>query len=646
MRPPAAADAPGMTSLPLRAGSAVARAAVRRRATLAALALVAAIVATVVVAAPAHAAPVAVLKLRDAGGLERFARAVSDPASPRYRGYLTVEQLRDRFGAPRRARARTAGWLRAHGLRATVAPSGTFVVARGSARELRAAFAPAGSAAAASAAISGAVPVPAALRDVVREAQLLGASSAAAGAAATRARARARARGPRRPRNIPEYDANDPYQGLSPETGSIFERTGTPSGCQAGTTKGFTPSQVHRAYGIDALHRRGLRGEGMHVAVIEVDGFEHADVRTFADCFGARMPQIRARTVGQRRNSTDGSETPLDLEVLIAAAPRLERIDVYTANPNAENFSSSLVQAMTLALTARGALPDAISLSLGECEAAFGLLDFGGPLTAVRALDDLFALSAAAGVSVLVSSGDNGSAGCTRTASTSIPLASFPATSPWVTAVGGTNLQLTDDNRIARQVVWNDTPGIVRIVRERGLTVAARDVAAAGGGGRSLLFDQPWYQQAPGLSGQPRVVPDIAALADPYPGYAYYCTTASCAGDDIRGWGSIGGTSAAAPLMAAATVLMSQEARRRGQPPLGFLNPLVYRLANSGRRTSLFSDVTIGTNDVTAAMPASSIADGLVLGVYPAVRGFDLASGWGSPKLAALNRAALTAAAG
>ncbi len=617
-----------MTSIPLGAA--------RRRATLVLLACAVAAAATLA-AQPASAAPVAVLQLRDAGGLERFAGAVSDPASPRYRGYLTVEQLQERFGAPPRARARTARWLRAHGLRASVAPSGTFVVARGSAQELRAAFAHDGAVAAAA---SGRLPVPVALRDVVAEDQLLGGGTSATASAA------ARARRPHRRRNVPEYDANDPYQGLSPQTGSVFERTGTPGGCPAGQTKGFTPNQVHRAYGFDALHRRGLRGEGMHVAVIEVDGFKHGDVRTYADCFGARMPQIRTHTVGQRTNSTDGVETPLDLEVLVTAAPRLERIDVYTANPEAENFSSSLVQAVTLALGARGQHPDAISMSLGECEAAYGLLDFGGPLTAVRALDDLFALAAASGISVLVSAGDNGSAGCTRIASTAVPLASFPATSPWVTAVGGTNLQLTTDNRIARQVVWNDTPDVVRVVREKGLTVDANEMASGGGGGRSLLFDRPWYQRAPGLRGQPRVVPDIAALADPYPGYAYYCTTDACSTMLRRqGWGSIGGTSAAAPLMTAATVLMSQDARRRGQPPLGFLNPLLYDLANGGRRTSLFSDVTIGSNDVSAAMPQSSLGDGQVLGVYPAVLGFDLASGWGSPKLAALNRAALEAAA-
>jgi kumamolisin len=384
----------------------------------------------------------------------------------------------------------------------------------------------------------------------------------------------------------------------------------------------------------------------MRVAVVEVDGFRRSDIETYASCFGARLPPIHARTVGRRGISSDGIETPLDLEVLVTAAPRLERIDIYAANPNQQNFSTSLVKATTLAIGTRGQHPDAISLSLGECEASFGLLEFGGPVSAVRSLSDLFALAGASGISVLVSAGDNGSAGCTRIAQTAIPLASFPSSSPWVTAVGGTNLVLNGDNTIQRQVVWNDTPFNVRVNAERNLGLPGSALASGGGGGRSLLFDRPWYQEAPGLNVHTRVVPDIAALADPAPGYAYYCTTEECKAHDIDGWATIGGTSAAAPLMMASVVLMDQAAARKGQPPLGFLNPLIYQLANGAKRSSVLSDVTIGSNDVTAAMPTTALDGAPVLGIYPAVRGYDLASGWGSPKLPAFNRAALEAGKG
>jgi kumamolisin len=615
--------------------------------------IAAAAVALGTLAAPAAAqaaGATAIVELRDRDGLEAFAQRVSDPASPDYRAYRTIEQLRREFGAAPRATARATRWLRSHGLRATVAPTGTFISAHGSGTAIRAAFA--GEQAGAAAAGPGALPVPAELRGVVRSAALFDAAPVA-GAAAERSggvSAAARRQARARRDNVPQFSPTDLYNGLSPQTGSALPRTGTPRGCEAGTRAGFAPNQIHTAYGIDQLHRRGLRGEGGHIALIEVDGVKLSDIRTYADCFGAGMPRITRTTVGTRTNSDDGEETPLDLEVIVTAAPRLSRIDLFTATQTGQvvNFSNSLVQATSLALGSRAARPDAISLSLGVCEGLSGLFLGAGTLTGVHALNDLFALAGASGISVLVAAGDNGAAGCARAANTSIPLAEFPGSSPWVTTVGGTNFELDASNRIKAEVVWNSTPAFVAEARARGLQVPGGDLGVGGGGGHSLVFPRPWYQRAPGLSteqGTTRVVPDVAMLADITPGYAYYCTTATCTSRGVDGWATVGGTSAATPLLATAVTLMNQDARRRGQPPLGFLNPLIYQLATSSRRAALFNDVKIGTNDVSEAMPGSTYFPA-PLGVYPAVRGFDYASGWGSPRLAAFNAAALRAGAG
>ncbi len=361
------------------------------------------------------------------------------------------------------------------------------------------------------------------------------------------------------------------------------------------------------------------------------------------------MPRITRTTVGSSRNSDNGVETPLDLEVIVAAAPRLERISLFTAatEETAIDFTSSLVQALSLAFGHRGERPDAMSLSLGVCEATAGLFLGTGTLTALHAVNDLFALAGASGISVLASAGDNGSAGCARAASTAVPIAEFPASSPWATAVGGTNLELDAQNRIKRELAWNDTPAFVAAAKEQGIAVTG-DLGIGGGGGRSLIFERPWYQRAPGLAtdrGAPRTLPDVAALADIAPGYTIHCTTPACADQQIRGWGTVGGTSAASPLLAASVALMNQDARRRGQRPLGFLNPLIYQLANSSRRGALFNDVKVGTNDVSAAMPELTFLGGAPAGIYPAVPGYDFASGWGSPKLAAFDAAALRAGA-
>ncbi len=202
-----------------------------------------------------------------------------------------------------------------------------------------------------------------------------------------------------------------------------------------------------------------------------------------------------------------------------------------------------------------------------------------------------------------------------------------------MTAVGGTNLKLNAKNRIASQITWNDAP----------------DFFGASGGGASLLSPRrPWWQRAPRLHeyGDGRLVPDIAGLADVLPGYAIYCTAAACAEapQTSPGWISVGGTSAATPLMAGGVLLADQYAARHRQPPLGFLNPLLYQLGPEGAGRGVFSDVNRGNNDLGVLTPADA-GGGRPLGCCPATPGYDVATGWGSLKVEGLAKAAWRVAA-
>ena len=117
-------------------------------------------------------------------------------------------------------------------------------------------------------------------------------------------------------------------------------------------------------------------------------------------------------------------------------------------------------------------------------------------------------------------------------------------------------------------------------------------------------------------SGYCRQSPDISLVADPATGYPVYCTSqVGCAG---QGWTVIGGTSAAAPLMAAITADMNEYSQANGGQRLGFANPFLYQ--TFGTTPSAFHDITDGSNDVT----------GGYLGLYPATAGYDMASGLGS----------------
>jgi subtilase family serine protease len=382
----------------------------------------------------------ALLFLRHPRGLNRFVRAVSDPASPRYRQYANVATLVKRFGASRADQRQTLAWLQRRGLHGTVGPTGAYVtvpITPGRADRLLPRPAGAG-------ALTGGTlgrEVPAALRGPVRSIGTLGNQRVFKNLTAA-----------------PSAAAPEPAGSYS----SILPHSGTASGCRDGRNAGFgaplepfTPNQYLSAYGHAAMHARGLRGQGESMAVVEIDGFRHSDIETFDRCFGLRTPPIRVVPVSPlKKPFPPGTETTLDLEVLSAGVPDVDRIDVYEEY----GTETGIMLAAGSALGSPGHRPDVISISLGICEPRYS-----GHLVLYRAMNSIFAVAAGAGISTLVAAGDTGSSGCrveTKATSTALPVkaVSLPSSSPYVTAVGGTNLLLTAKNRIRSEIVWNDWP--------------------------------------------------------------------------------------------------------------------------------------------------------------------------------------------
>ena len=188
-----------------------------------------------------------------------------------------------------------------------------------------------------------------------------------------------------------------------------------------------------------------------------------------------------------------------------------------------------------------------------------------------------------------------------------------PASQPFVTGVGGT--EITALGPPPSETAWNTGPDCC---------------FGAGGGGISLAHAMPSYQadaaDSVGVvnadsSGTPcgnaggycREVPDVSALAGPFP-YEFY----------FKGsWGSWGGTSLSAPLWAA-LVTLANASSACNQESVGFANPTLYALAKTD--PGAFHDVTSGNNDLT----------GKNGGLYPALAGYDMASGLGTPNGAVL----------
>jgi subtilase family serine protease len=576
--------------------------------------------------APAQQQLTVLLPLKvDQPGLAAFAAAVSTPGSPQYGRYASLSTLARRFGAKSAVRTRVMSFLRRAGATHVTADRGAmFVSATVSVARAQRLFGThlssfqtdTKSGRARFVAPESATHVPGGLAGDVTGVVGLD----------TQPLAPTPAPAPQSLGSAADGTSLHSLRSSSPPAvnlGSAYlPRTGTASGCAAGRPKagGFTPNQYLTAYGLSSLHAGGFTGAGERVALLEIDGFKPADIQRFDHCFKLPTPHVKLFGVGIKQPLAPGGESTLDLEVLTAAAPRLSDVDMYESSAAPSAVLNSLVSA----IESKTQRPDVVSASLGGCEAvnrrALGNMGIG-------LYESAFEVAAATGISVVAAAGDDGSSTClnqqgnpTRKLSVS-----FPASSPFVTAVGGTNIALNAANQIISSVVWNDGPG----------------QAAAGGGGNSVLFGEPSYQDAFQTSTH-RETPDVSMLGDLAPGYEIFCTAKPQPCSAQHGWLFIGGTSAGTPLLAGGVAVADQALRQAGRSGLGFVNPLLYSVASSNAAlaapatpTSVFADVIAGSNDLFATA-------GSPLGCCSAAAGYDDATGLGQVNVANLTAVAKT----
>ena len=372
------------------------------------------------------------------------------------------------------------------------------------------------------------------------------------------------------------------------------KRTGTwKQGCaKAKATGAFSYAQVRHAYGVDRLGA----GTGASVAIL---GLEEAparqDIAANASCFGYPKLSSRVlRTDGQLKPPRGLFEPQEDLALARGMAPRASLMFTQ-AWSGADFWFLGASQVLDT-----GHLPDSLSISYGICENAVRGNGKGANF-ATRAganlLDSLLVRLGLAGVGTYASAGDSGST-CNGLP---YPGVAWPASSPYVTAVGGTRLTLTPANQRRDEVVWNDLEFEPR-----------SDNPGAGGGGYSSHSLRPPYQVGLGLPGHHRTAPDVSAAASSFPGFPIVLG---------RNWIVDGGTSGAAPLVASAMAVISANLQRRHLPPVGPANGLFYWLAKHCRGT--FWDVIHGNNGFMRKVRAQR-----------AKRGYDLASGLGVPQFA------------
>jgi kumamolisin len=332
-------------------------------------------------------------------------------------------------------------------------------------------------------------------------------------------------------------------------------------GATAHATSNITPAKARGAYNLTSSISSGYDGSGETIGLVEFSAYEASDVAEYDSYYG--LGATAATVVDEDGGTTDTSgdvEDELDIEVDYALAPGAT-IDVYEA-PN----SDAGEEADYAALVSNDV--NIISTSWGEAEDEESSADMSSD-------NSDFEEAASQGQSVYAASGDSGAYDDGSTLSVD-----FPASDPYVTGVGGTTLTVTSADAWKSETAWSDS-----------------------GGGYSSDYSTPSYQTSVNSTGQ-RAVPDVAADADPDSGWYIYSEGS---------WQEVGGTSAAAPNWAAFTADYDTAASDLSGSAFGYANSFIYSVAESSLYTSVFHEITSGSN-----------------GYYSAAAGYNEVTGWGS----------------
>jgi subtilase family serine protease len=322
-----------------------------------------------------------------------------------------------------------------------------------------------------------------------------------------------------------------------------------------------------------------LTGAGQTVGLLEFSGFYPADITRYKTQTG--LPDVPVNTVlvdGTTGQPDENNiEVALDIEMAISMAPGLSQVLVYE-EPNAGNPNTVLNRIATdnIAKQISASWQYAIDAST----------------------EQIFQQFAAQGQSFFNASGDNGAY---------VGMVAQPSDDPYITIVGGTRLAMSGAGAAWQaETAWN----YGRVWNSQ----LSRYDYYAGGGGISTTYTIPAWQQRVDMSANQgsttmRNIPDVAMVASDVLVFYDGGRSDSCFG-----------TSIAAPLWAAFTALVNEQASSNGLSSVGFINPVLYALGGTPGYPTIFHDVTVG-NITTPSSPDR----------FFAAPGYDLCTGWGTP---------------
>ncbi len=379
----------------------------------------------------------------------------------------------------------------------------------------------------------------------------------------------------------------------------------------------YSPEQVQQAFSLNSLYRSGFNGKGQTIVILGAGHTANlqADLHHFDQTWGLPDPvfqMLQPHGPPAPYQCADGAddlqlESTLDIEWSHAIAPGAKLVlivgdNYYDNSPKDNCANGSILDDVTYALDHH--LGNIISISYGGSELG-DISETAGEHAQDQSYylnaDSVFQRAASQHVTVLASAGDQGATNpndFTKPDSYwNRPNIGWPASDPYVLAVGGTSLTIADaTGDYSEETVWNDAG------------------FAATGGGLSSVFPEPAYQkQLPdqAIFHGKRGIPDVAFPAEEFVMYTSLLSGfIGKAISQFKHWDLAGGTSLSAPCWAGIIAIADQV----HQQPLGFIQPALYWLNGQGMH-----DITTGNNSFANVQG------------YQAQSGYDLASGWGTP---------------
>ena len=346
----------------------------------------------------------------------------------------------------------------------------------------------------------------------------------------------------------------------------------------------YCPQGVQVGYGLSGLYSSGFNGVGQSVAIVDVPGDPNIQsaLNTYDSQYGLPATTISLYYPDGTPGSYDpgwASETAMDVEAVHSVAPGAHIVLLYDTGDLMDSVDYVAMNHLAKIVSNSWTYSCGDGVSCSDTELSSAL---------VSSVDTRLALDAAQGLTILFASGDEGARPDGSNLGTE-----FPSSDPNVLAVGANNLALSGCSTTTCTGYGSESGAIIS------------------GGGISGHFSEPSWQTATIGARGGRGVPDVSMFGYSPNFWVYSTASDECGrGGDSAAWFSCAGTSLSTPLWAGVLVVALQF---RGGASFGNIGPLLYHVAAGPEYSSIFHDVTSGSNGFSAGT------------------GWDPVTGWGSP---------------